>query len=209
LKKLIIKTSLITLAVTLCALMITFGALALFAPKTVAGIFDGVGGYSASVFFYEKQYNKSGEIDDLAVLVDKIDEDKEPLKAEKYIETLISREDFATYCEEQDKSKPAIKTKEYYYGNYVLVLIENGRFDKALEVCNEQAHGSGKYTKDNPYRVIISEVAGELSLDNLKTLRNKLNYEKYYQTGELLELLKSDINELDAIIEQKKADTAE
>jgi len=98
LKKLIIKTSLITLAVTLCALMITFGALALFAPKTVAGIFDGVGGYSASVFFYEKQYNKSGEIDDLAVLVDKIDEDKEPLKAEKYIETLISREDFATYC---------------------------------------------------------------------------------------------------------------
>lgn len=208
-KKLIVKTSLITLAVTLCALMITFGALALFAPKTVAGIFDGVGGYSASVFFYEKQYNKTGDINDLVVLVDKIDEDEEPLKAEKYIEILIEREDFKAYCEEQDKSKPAIATKEYYYGNYVLVLVENGRFDKALEVCSEQAHGSGKYTKDNPYRVIISEAADQLSLDNLKELRNKLNYEKYFQTGELLDMLKADVKELDTIIETKAAEQAE
>lgn len=208
-KKLIIKTSLITLAVTLCALMITFGALALFAPKTVAGIFDGVGGYSASVFFYEKQYNKTGEIDDLVVLIDKIDQDKEPLKAEKYIQTIIEREDFEEYCEEQDKSKPTIKTKDYYYGNYVLVLSENGRFEKALEVCNEVAHGSGKYTKDNPYRIILSELSEELSLDNLETLKEKLVREKSYQTKDGLELIKSDIKELEQIIENKKAEQAE
>ena len=62
---------------------------------------------------------------------------------------------------------------------------------------------SGKYTKDNPYRIILSELSEELSLANLETLKEKLVREKSYQTKDGLELIKSDIKELEQIIENK------
>jgi hypothetical protein len=124
--RLVLKTTIITLAAIIGAFMITFGVLIMATPKTVAGIFDDIGGYSASVFFYEKQYDKTGSIEDLAVLVDKLDMEEEPLKVEGYLETLLSREDFKEYCEKKDANKPTLTTKEYYYGNYVIVFKNLG-----------------------------------------------------------------------------------
>jgi tetratricopeptide (TPR) repeat protein len=207
LKKLVLKTTIITLAAIIGAFMITFGVLIMATPKTVAGIFDDIGGYSASVFFYEKQYDKTGSIEDLAVLVDKLDMEEEPLKVEGYLETLLSREDFKEYCEKKDANKPTLTTKEYYYGNYVIVLIQNGRFDKAVEVADKFVDEE-KYTKNNPFRVILSELSENLTDENLNVLKSKLNYETYLQSGDYKTLVQSDLKEVKQMIEDRKAQKA-
>ena len=69
-KNLVIKTVVITLAAIVSLMAITFGALTVFTPKTLGGVFDGAGNYSAAVFFYDLQYEKTGDIEDLAVLID-------------------------------------------------------------------------------------------------------------------------------------------
>ena len=97
-RKLVIKTAVITLASLLVALAITFGAFALFAPRSLAGFFDGVGNYSASVFFYERQFERSNEFLDLANLVNKIDDENDNERAVKYLSLFINHDEFENYC---------------------------------------------------------------------------------------------------------------
>jgi hypothetical protein len=101
-KKLVIKTASITLAVIIGIMALTFGALCLFAPKTVARLFDGAGGYSPSVFFYEKQYNKTQSTDDLYYLVLKLDDQKDPTKTREYLSVFLQLEDVEDYCKTFD-----------------------------------------------------------------------------------------------------------
>ena len=155
-KKLVIKTTLITLASLIGAMAIAFGAVALFAPGFTAGIFDGVGNYSASVFFYEKQYGKTGSVSDLVVLVDNIDYEKDGARAEKYLSQLLSHEDFDEFC---SQNTGAFSNEEYYNGNYALVLASNGKFTDALTVANDYVVDCG-YTKYNPYRVLAFDFSG-------------------------------------------------
>jgi hypothetical protein len=74
LTKLVWKTVAITLSALLGACLITFGSLALFAPASLGNFFGGLGMYNSSIHFYEVQYGKSQSIEDLAVLVLKLDE---------------------------------------------------------------------------------------------------------------------------------------
>ncbi len=115
-RKLVIKTAVITLASLLVALAITFGAFALFAPRSLAGFFDGVGNYSASVFFYEKQYGNTEDFNDLVVLVDKIDDVSDGERAKKYLAILINHADFEEFC--SNKKIMGIPYSEYYNGRY-------------------------------------------------------------------------------------------
>ena len=71
--KLIGKTIAITLASVIGALLIAFGAAALFAPRLVADMFDDMGAYSASIHFYERNFESTKTTDDLVLLIDKID----------------------------------------------------------------------------------------------------------------------------------------
>ncbi len=151
-KKLVIKTTLITLASILVAMGIAFGAIALFAPGFTADIFNGVGNYSASVFFYEKQYKKTGDIDDLATLVDKIDYEKENQKSEEYLSLLVNHADYESFCDLG--SNGSVTTEEYYTGNFALVLAENGKFNEALDVAKNYVLDNG-YTKNNPFRILV------------------------------------------------------
>ena len=101
-KKLVIKTIAITIAVMLGVVVVAFGVTSLIAPKFLANIFDGVGGYSASIFFYEKQYEKTEDIYDLVLLVDKIEKEKDSVLAEEYLYKLINHEQFNEYCNLSD-----------------------------------------------------------------------------------------------------------
>jgi len=123
LKKLVIKTVLITVAALIGAMALTFGAMAIFAPRSVAGFFDGVGNYSASVFFYEKEYEKTDDIEDLVVIIGKALANDDNEKAEKYTKELLEREDFSSYCLECDKDlkQGEMTTEEYYNVLYKIV----------------------------------------------------------------------------------------
>lgn len=163
-KRLVIKTSLITLASFIGALVITFSALCLFAPATLAGFFDDVGSYSASVFFYEKQCDMSGDIKDLEKLFVKVNENKDYANIEKFAKKIIEHKDFKNY---------SIEDKEYYYGYYALSLAKNGKFDNAID--------SGKafvekytYTEFNPLRVLITDYIKEDMVEEKEKLRTAI-----------------------------------
>lgn len=203
-KKLVFKTIAITLVVTLCAAMITFGALSLFAPRICAGFFDGVGSYSASVFFYEKQYEKTDDVKDLAILIDKLDADVQPALKEFYLEKMLLRSDFEEFCSEQDKKDHAISSKEYYNGSYALILAKNKRLEKALEICSEYVKKS-TYTENNPYRLILSDYADGATIEELKEIKNSLNVRRIYlDNDEGRKLADQDFKALDTLIQQKQ-----
>lgn len=182
-KKLVIKTSLITLASVVCALIIAFGSVALFAPGVVGGLFDGVGNYSATVFFYEKQYQKTGDIDDLNRLVSKINIVKDSGRAETYYSKIITHKDFVAFCGNIDGAGREPSAKDYYYSCYSLSLAENGKIDKAIDFAKDYVQENG-YTENNPFRTIVYDYAHkatDVELNKLKEQINALN-----QSGEFI-----------------------
>lgn len=168
-KKLVIKTTLITLASLIGAMAITFGAVALFAPGFTAGIFNGVGNYSATVFFYEKQYAKTQSVIDLMVLVDKVDYENDSVRAEKYLELLVNHKDFDKVS---NVGGSTVSGKEFYVSNYALVLAKNDKFADALSVSSEFVKENG-YTNYNPYRILIYDYT-EIADDNLRSILTDL-----------------------------------
>ena len=155
-KKLVIKTTCITLASLIVAFALFVGAAILFAPGWVGGIFDGVGNYSASVFFYEKQYEKTGDIDDLNTLVLKIDIKNDSSRASKYFGKMVEHQDFKEFCNSQDGGSD-ISAKEYYFGCYVLALAYNGKLDDAIDKAKDFVGNT--YTENNPFRLLVADYA--------------------------------------------------
>ena len=168
-KKLVLKTTLITLASVLGAIVLTIGALCLFAPATCAQFFDGVGNYSASVFFYEKHYEKTGDVNVLDTLFSKAYGAEDFVRAEDYAKKIVEHDDFDLLCDDQ-VSDNTLSDKEYYYANYALLLAKNGKFDTAISVGEEFVAGNG-YTKFNPLRALVDEyLLDAQKADALKTV---------------------------------------
>lgn len=157
-KNLIIKTIVITISSIISLLALVFGALCVFTPTTIASVFENVGCYKASVFFYEIEYEQSNDIEDLIVLVDKAygNDDNEGL--EEYLGELIWHKDFFNYCRNKDANLSAnkIPTRDYFVGYYAVVLIENGNFSSSLKMSKSYVQKYG-YTEFNPIRTIVSE----------------------------------------------------
>ena len=166
--KLVWKTIAITLASALGALMLAFGALALFSPVTLAKFFDGAGNRGVALFYYEKQYQKTGDINDLGVLVLKIDDENNSRMAEKYLADLVLHKGFDKYCQKQDLSNSAVSSVEYYYGRYVCVLYERDTLDKVLAVCKSAVEKYG-YTDYNPYTYSILQLGNAFDLTEIES----------------------------------------
>ena len=113
-KNLVIKTVVITLAAIVSLMAITFGALTVFTPKTLGGVFDGAGNYSAAVFFYDLQYEKTGNIEDLAVLIDESYGFGDKENAKKYVALMLKHKDFETYGKRTTQT--GMTYKDYYLG---------------------------------------------------------------------------------------------
>lgn len=196
-KKLILKTTAITLASIIGASLLVFGIFALFFPAPLARLFEGTGGYSASIHFYERQYKKTGDIEDLAEFVVKIDLEKDSDLAEEYLYEIINHKDFLAYCTEQDHlSLSNISTKEYFNGSYASVLVKNGKFDSALDFAREFVNANG-YTAYNPYSVVIMNNGDNLNLEQLRIFegdiedckRKYVDNEYVYRDSQIVEQL--------------------
>ena len=192
LKKLVVKTIIITLVSVLGAFAITVGALCLFSPATCASFFDGVGNYSASVFFYEKHYDKTGDINVLDTLYIKSYEAEDYVRAEKYLFTLISHEGFDSLCAD-NASPDSLTDKEYYYSSYALVLAKNGKESQAIFTCETFVSENG-YTKYNPFRALVDEYKADATLS--ATLKNKIETILSGLNGAQLTYANEDLNKL-------------
>jgi hypothetical protein len=137
LKKLVVQTACLALAFLIGSIFCAFGLATIFAPGRVGVLFDGVGEYSASVFFYEKQYKKTGDVEDLYTLVSKLNVYSDSVRAEKYFTKIIVHDGFDGLCEQLDKDSDGLSTKDYCYGSLCFALAENGKKDQASETVKE------------------------------------------------------------------------
>lgn len=171
-KNLVLKTIAITLASIVSLITVVFGALCLFTPKTVAEILENLGSESASVFFYEQHYQKSEDIDTLALLIDKAYFSEDLIKQEEYLTLLTAHSDFDSFCALEDSKNQGSNflAKEFYLDTFVNVLIKNQKFDKALGIAVEYVNKNG-YTLNNPLSAILNTSFDCLSLEQKQSLK--------------------------------------
>ena len=197
-KKLVIKTVVIVLSVIVCAMAITFGVLCSTNPKAIAKGFESLGNYSASKYFYEMQYNKTDDIDDLLVLIDNAYAQKDKVGMQNYLGELISHKYFNQYCNEQNEglTPSAMKSEEYYSGFYANVLYENGKFNGVLRFCSSYVNTMG-YTAFNPFRSIIESKLSVLTAEQKTQIKTVLNglLSTISDSGQI-SLINQDINKL-------------
>lgn len=193
--KLVLKTVAITLVAVLSACLVTFGSLALFAPKSVANFFDGLGMYKPAIHYYEKQYGKSQNIEDLAVLILKLDGEKDSVKTEGYLKAMVEHQDYSNYCNKLDteNSSTALSTDEFYRGKFAVSLVRNGKIDDALNVSAVFVESKG-YTEYNPFSTIVFELGELLNDEQLTKLEGKIrSYENNLNFEQSKALIQADI----------------
>lgn len=173
-KKLILKTTAITLASVIVALGLFFGSFAIFSPITLAKFFDGVGMYSLSINFYESNFDKSNKLSDLVLLINEIDKEKDSELAEQYLKLLVEYEGFDRFCELEDEYNPSqISARDFYLGEYVYALVKNAKFDLALDIAFGYVAENG-YTENNPCRIIVFNAERLLDDDQIYKLKQKI-----------------------------------
>ena len=180
-KKLVLKTAAITLACVVGLTAIIFGIFALFIPKPLANLFDKLGWYSWSMSYYEKQYQKSNDVEDLYTVCLKVDQENDSERAEKYLAIIVGMDNFRDFCRSKDRKGDALTTEEYLEAKYVNVVYRNKGIDEAMQKATRCVSyvGTNGYTEHNPYYMLVTD-------DSLKWVDdNQSKYdqlEKIYQS---------------------------
>ena len=188
-KRLVVKTVLITVLSLVCVTALSFFSLFFFYPKALGNVFKAVGDDEAALYFYEKQYNKSGTADDLSVVVDLLDVEKDPDKVYVYTNELIAKSDFSAFCEKKDKNAVGMTTSEYYYAKFAVSDFYVNGIESAEEICKESVTISG-YTDYNAYRILIA--SAQLTDSDKEYLHNKLVLLSLTLTGEEADRARDD-----------------
>ena len=160
LKKLVIKTACITLAVIISISFICFGAIALFFPKSMAGICEKVGLENAAFNNYVKVYEKSNDIEDLFVVVNKSAGIEKYKIAYEYVKEFVEKDEFVDFVTDYDESigNPEFTTKEYVLGLYVVDCFYYLGVTYASDLAEKLVLEYG-YTEYGPFSALISSVS--------------------------------------------------
>ena len=173
-KKLILKTALITLAVFIAAVAGAYLMTALFAPVTLAEFYGKAGNYSLTVKYCERQYNKTGDFDDLVKLCSVLDEKRDSERVKKYVAEFTADEKFAEYCEKSDADSGKITTREFYNGKLVIAIFLTDGAAQATEAAANAVREFG-YTEYNPFYLLIIDCKDGFSESDVKVVSEAIN----------------------------------
>lgn len=115
--KTIKKTALLTVLSLIAVSFLTVFAIFVFAPKTAGDFCNDMGMKKIALSCYEREYNKTGEFDDLIFLFDYAIFEDDYGRVTKYGEIALSRTtDFECFCAQSDlnKAEGAYPTYDYY-----------------------------------------------------------------------------------------------
>lgn len=173
-KKIIIKTAIITFASVIAALALAFGIASLAFPRSMAKLCENMGNYQLAASYAERQYGYSGSTDDLyrcARLHIRVGDRK---KIIEYCGKLVDKQDFEECCGDN---------VQYIYGNYAIALYLSGKDDESIVIAQRSA-GEAFYIP-NAYKDLTlkavekkdKEFAGKL-LDTFEGYNEKLKSEE-------------------------------
>ncbi|MBO4251135.1 MAG: hypothetical protein J5911_00555 [Clostridia bacterium] len=154
-KKLVIKTVVVTLAAIIAIVAALYLCFAVFAPKTLANFWEGTGNYSLSVKYSEKQYERSGDISDLADLCAKLNVRTDSARAVKYLGILVDGDGFTEFCENTEGSGYIMTPYEYYYGAFTVATYYESGLTPAIIVAKKAVLGG--YTANNAFYLLLAD----------------------------------------------------
>ncbi len=182
-KKLIIKTTVITLIIIFAVTFLIFGLLTLYKPSIIADTAFRFNSKSVCVTYSEKQYEKTKSIDDLAVLTDRAIWAKNYNYTSKYATLLLNHSDFESYSQ----NKKGYET--YLACSLVEALYLTNSKEKFIEVTFSYYTGE---SQTNTVRIAILTAKDDLDtlnaiLDKLRAFENKTE-ETNYLINEIIKL---------------------
>lgn len=160
-KKLVLKTALITLASIIAILGILYGVFALFFPKTLAKTYESMGYDQTAIKYYEKQYEKTQDVQDLITLCVRLDVYSDTSRAEKYLSILVAKPNFYSTCLDNDvnvQTSNQISSEEYFEGKWVVATYLKNGVEKAIEnAIYSVRKGNYRYTEYNAFFMLYSD----------------------------------------------------
>ena len=206
--KLVKKTVAITLAAIFGVVLIVFGIFTIAAPKEVGDVFDSIGSYSISRYFYERKYLNSRSFDDLVFLVTELDEKNDVNRTYTYASLILDAkysEEYKAYADDYSKKgfESKEKCEEFFYGKCVVAKVLHGDAEEAYTFAEDFRKEYG-YVAGNPYSIILSETADNMSDTELTRFKEVLQTVKSKTTKTVdRNRVNEDLKQLDKIIENK------
>lgn len=181
LKKLVIKTAIITLASIIALMGLLYGVFALFIPKPLGDLFYKSGNYTAGMYYYEKQYNATKSTEDLWTLCLNVDVYGDSVRAEKYLTEFKSNPKFESNCAKLDEGNTdAMTTEEFIEGKLVCAIYINHGIDQAVSTAYDCVKAfdlvGGEYTTYNPFFMLYSDPNFLLGVPELTKIRVQIEY---------------------------------
>ena len=178
-KKLIIKTAIITLASILALVGLLYGIFTLFIPKPLGDLFYKGGNYSAGMYYYEKQYNATKSAEDLWTLCLNVDVYKDPVRAEKYLAEFKANANFEKNCVALDEGNTdTFTTEEFIEGKLVCAVFINKGIDEAINTAYDCVKAfdfvGGEYTQFNPFFMLYTDQNFILGVPELTKIKVKI-----------------------------------
>ena len=153
-KKLVIKTVAITVVAIIVLMAAIYLVFALAFPKTLADCWKDMGNYSLAAKYYEKQYDKSEDLEDLATLCVYLDAKTDGVKTAKYLKLLTENEKFSEHFPvDGHKGGFNYTDYEYYYGKYAVAEYYANKISAAITVAKSAV--SKEYTENNAFYVLL------------------------------------------------------
>ena len=118
-RKLVVKTTFITLGVALILLLSLFGVLSLCAPAQMAKFTYKLGLETLSGDYSYQEYERSGDVEHLARSFEIAVEHGGVRKAESRFSLLVADEHFAELCAERDGATGGQTAPSFYYRGFV------------------------------------------------------------------------------------------
>lgn len=165
-KKLVIKTVCITLAIMIAFTSIVYLVVARFAPSMLGDFYFRLNNGNLTLKYTEIAYNESNDIKDLDTLCKRsiiFDNDEMVVT---YATKLINREDYLNYV--------ATQSKDYNYYivcSLVQSLYQTNKKDVALQTAITNTNA---YTTVNPIRIVISLAISDGDGATLQTIKQHL-----------------------------------
>ncbi len=193
-KKLVLKTMFITLAVVFVFMAAVYVILATANPSALAKFYDNTGNYSLTVKYLEKNYKKSNSYEDLATLCGKLDEHSDAERTALYVDKFINDDGFGEYCSANGlEGGYSMTVEELYFGKLVVALYLNGGVDFAVAKARDYVNKYG-YTDSNSFYILI--IDGNEKFDESAKNIIKTEIESFIGglTGKQLQYAERDLN---------------
>lgn len=160
-KKLILKTAIITFCVAVVLAISVFGIVSFCAPAVMMRFTASLGMENVSGDYAYQEYGQSQDIDYLARSFEIAARNQDDQVADGRFDELIAHKDFEAYCAEQSVEGLEISYRDYIFASGVCVKYRLARTDEEKEeICELALKETAKsFPAGNPVLMLAVEAA--------------------------------------------------